>query len=104
MKELEAKTHEFDDAILLWDKTLKEEAESMATTYKGDRAKYAAGLLRGVAPKPENKEAALVALHRAAFLDPSNPAIQKRIDQLMGRASAPAVKAAKGKGRGKGKK
>ena len=102
VKSLDARTREFDSSIALWDKYLKEEASDIVTKYKGDRIKYAAGLLRGVAPKPEDKEAALVSLHRAAFLDPKNEAIQKRIDQLMGKAPAPvvkAVKAAKGKKR-----
>lgn len=101
MKDLESRTHEFDGSIEQWDKYLKAEAESIATAYKGDRAKYAAGLLRGVAPKPENKADALVALHRAAFLDPANPAIQKRIDQLLGKVPAPDVKPLKAKAKKK---
>ena len=99
IKSLDARTREFDSSIALWDKYLKEEASDIVTKYKGDRIKYAAGLLRGVAPKPEDKEAALVSLHRAALLDPKNGAIDKRIDQLMGKAPAPIEKAAKGKKR-----
>lgn len=99
LKDLESRTHEFDGSIEQWDKYLKAEAESIATAYKDDKAKYAAGLLRGVAPKPENKADALVALHRAAFLDPSNAAIQKRIDQVLGKVAAPDVKPAKAKGK-----
>lgn len=99
MKDLDARTREFDSSIALWDKYLKEEAVDIATKYKGDRVKYAAGLLRGVAPKPVDKEAALVSLHRAAFLDPKNGAIDQRIDQLMGKAPAPVLKATKGKKR-----
>ncbi|MBL0314128.1 MAG: hypothetical protein IPP78_15810 [Holophagaceae bacterium] len=103
IKDLEARTHEFDGSIEQWDKYLKEEAETMSTKYKGDKAKYAAGLLGGVAPKPEDKEAALVALHRAAFLDPKNPAIQKRIDQILGKVAIPAVKPVKAKAKAKKK-
>lgn len=100
MKDMEARTHEFDGSIEQWDKYLKVEAESIATTYKGDKVKYAAGLLRGVGPKPENKADALVALHRAAFLDPKNPAFQQRIDQLLGKVPAPVAKPVKGKKKG----
>lgn len=99
MKDLDARTREFDGSIALWDKYLKEEAEDIATKYKGDKVKYAAGLLRGVAPKPADKEAALVALHRAAFLDPKNGAIKTRIDQLMGKVAEPVAKVVKGKKR-----
>ena len=95
IRDLEARTRGFEGAIAQWDKYLQEESEDIAKKYKGDKAVYAAGLLRGVAPKPENKEAALVALHRATVLDPRNAAIQKRIAQLRGNAAAPAP--AKGK-------
>ena len=101
MKDLEARTHEFDGPIQQWDKFLKEEAESIATKYKGDKAKYATALLLGVGPKPEDKEAALVALHRAAYMDPRNLAIPKRIDQLLGKTPAPEVKPAKSKAKAK---
>lgn len=104
MKDMEYRTHEFDTFLPVWEKYLKDEAEDIAAKYKGDKAKYAAGLLRGVAPKPENKEAALVSLHRAAFLDPANSAIHKRIDQINGKAAAPAEKPAKAKAKAKGKK
>lgn len=100
---LDAKIKGFEEDIALWDKYLKSEAEDIAGKYKGDKVKYAAGLLRGVAPKPEDTYAALVSLHRAAFLDPSNGAIRQRIDQLMGRAAAPAAKPAKA-ARGKAKR
>ena len=92
IKDLEARTHEFDGSIEQWEKYLKVEAESIATTYKGEKTKYAAGLLVGVGPKPENKADALVALHRAAFMDPKNAAVQKRIDQLRSKVSTPGVK------------
>lgn len=101
LKDLESRTHEFDGSIEQWDKYLKAEAESIATAYKGDEAKYAAGLLHGIALKPENKAEALVALHRAAFLDPNNAAIQKRIDQVLGKVPAPDVKPAKTKAKKK---
>ncbi len=97
IKELESRTHEFDGSIEQWEKYLKVEAASISTKYKGDKVKYAAGLLSGVAPKPEKKEDALVALHRAAFLDPKNAAIQKRIDQILGKVATPAVKPTKAK-------
>jgi hypothetical protein len=97
LKDLETRTRGFEAAIAQWDKYLQEEAEDIAKKYKGDKATYAAGLLRGVAPKPENKEAALVALHRATVLDPRNVAIQKRIAQLRGHAAAPAPTKAKAK-------
>ncbi len=97
LKDLESRTHEFDGSIEQWDKYLKAEAESIATAYKGDKVKYAAGLLRGVALKPENKADALVALHRAAFLDPNNEVIQKRIDQVLGNVAALDVKPTKAK-------
>ena len=101
IKELESRTHEFDGSIEQWEKYLKEEAGTISTKYKGDKVKYAAGLLSGVAPKPENKEDALVALHRAAFLDPKNAAIQKRIDQILGKVPTPAVKPSKAKAKKK---
>lgn len=97
LKDLETRTRGFEAAIAQWDKYLQEESEDIAKKYKGDKATYAAGLLRGVAPKPENKEAALVALHRATVLDPRNVAIQKRIAQLRGHAAAPAPTKAKAK-------
>lgn len=98
---LEARTKEFDGPIAMWEKYLKEEAEDIATKYKADKPKYAAGLLRGVAAKPEDLTQALVSLHRAAFLDPANPAIQKRIDQLLGKAPATPEKPVKAKKKGK---
>ena len=101
IKELESRTHEFDGSIEQWEKYLKVEAASISTKYKGDKVKYAAGLLSGVAPKPENKEDALVALRRAAFLDPKNAAIQKRIDQILGKVATPAVKPTKAKAKAK---
>ena len=101
IKELESRTHEFDGSIEQWEKYLKVEAASISTKYKGDKVKYAAGLLSGVAPKPEKKEDALVALHRAAFLDPKNAAIQKRIDQILGKVATPAVKPTKAKAKAK---
>lgn len=104
IQDLEARTHKFDGSIEQWDKYLKEEAESISTKYKGDKVKYAAGLLSGVAPKPENKGDALVALHRAAFLDPKNAAIQKRIDQLLGKVPTPEAKPARAKAKPKKKR
>lgn len=101
IKDLEARTHEFDGPIAQWEKYLKEEAGSIASAYKGDKVKYAMGLLSAVAPKPLDKEAALVALHRAAFMDPKNAAIQKRIDQILGKVATPPVKATKAKGKKK---
>lgn len=88
MRDLEFRTHEFDGPIAQWDKYLLNESEDLNSKYKGDKAKYAAGLLRGVGPKPENVEAAMVSLRRAAFLDPKNSTIPKRIAQLMGKAAA----------------
>ncbi len=99
IRDLDAKVKTFEGAVAQWDKYLADESEDIAKKYKGDKAIYAAGLLRGVAPKPENKEAALVALYRASVLDPKNPAIPKRIAQLNG--SAPAAPEAKPKGKGK---
>jgi hypothetical protein len=96
IKDLDTRTREFDESIAFWDKYLGEEAENIATKYKNDKVKYAEGLLRGVAPKPDDKVAALVALYRAMYLDPRNPAFQKRVDQLMGRIPTPAAKPAKG--------
>jgi hypothetical protein len=96
VRDLETRAKGFEDAVAQWDKYLKEESEDIAAKYKGDKAVYAAGLLRGVAPKPDNVDAALVALHRAAVLDPRNAAIQKRIAQLTGKAPAPAAPKAKG--------
>lgn len=87
-KDLQGRTAAFDAAVAQWDKYLKEESEDIAGKYKGNKALYAAGLLRGVAPKPDDTGAALVALHRAVVLDPKNPAISKRIAQLQGKASA----------------
>lgn len=104
IKDLESRTHEFDGSIEQWEQYLKQEAVSISTTYKGDKVKYAAGLLSGVAPKPENKKDALVSLHRAAFLDPKNAAIQKRIDQILGKVPTPDVKPTKAKARAKAKK
>jgi len=101
MRDLDGRVRGFETAIAQWDKYLQEETEDIAKKYKGDKTVYAAGLLRGVAPKPEKVDAALVALHRAAVLDPKNGAIQKRIAQLQGKASAPAAKPAKGKGKAK---
>ncbi len=95
IKELESRTHEFDGSIVQWEEYLKVEAESIATRYKGDKIKYAAALLNGVPPKPEDKEVALVALRRAVFLDPRNAAIEKRIDQILGKVPTPAVKPSK---------
>jgi hypothetical protein len=103
MRDLDGRVRGFETAIAQWDKYLQEETEDIAKKYKGDKTVYAAGLLRGVAPKPEKVDAALVALHRAAVLDPKNGAIQKRIAQLQGKASAPAAKPAK-PAKGKGKK
>lgn len=98
IRDLDGRVKVFEGAVGQWDKYLAEESDDIARKYKGDKAIYAAGLLRGVAPKPENVEAALVALYRAAVLDPKNPAIPKRIAQLNGTAApAPAPK-------GKGKK
>lgn len=96
IRDLNGRVKGFEDAVAQWDKYLKEETEDIAAKYKGDKAVYAAGLLRGVAPKPDNVDAALVALHRAAVLDPRNAAIQKRIAQLTGKAPAPAAPKAKG--------
>jgi hypothetical protein len=105
MKDMDGRTRGFEAAIAQWDKYLQEEAQDIAKKYKGDKSVYAAGLLRGVAPKPEKVDAALVALHRAAVLDPKNSAITKRIAQLQGKAAAPAAKAAKpAKSKGKGRK
>lgn len=101
IKDLESRTHEFDGSIQQWEKYLKVEAESIATTYKGEKTKYAAGLLIGVGSKPENKADALVALHRAAFMDPKNAAVQKRINQILGKKPTPAVKPAKTKSKKK---
>ena len=99
MRDLEFRTHEFDGPIAQWDTYLKKESEDLSSKYKGDKAKYAAGLLRGVGAKPENTAAALVSLHRAAFLDPKSTAIPKRISQLMGKAAAPVGKTSKAKGK-----
>jgi hypothetical protein len=97
IRDLDARVKTFEGAVAQWDKYLADETEDIAKKYKGDKALYAAGLLRGVAPKPENKEAALVALYRASVLDPKNPAIPKRIAQIQsGAAPAPEPKA-KGK-------
>ncbi len=95
IKDFEARIQKFEASVEQWDKYLKEEAESIITKYKGDKTRYAAGLLGGVAPIPVNKEDALVALHRAAFLDPKNAAIEKRIDQILGKVATPPVKPAK---------
>ncbi len=97
IKDFESRIQKFNGSIEQWDKYLKDEAESISTKYKGDKARYATALLGGVAPVPVNKEDALVALHRAAFLDPKNAAIQKRIDQILGKVPTPAVKPAKAK-------
>lgn len=99
IKDLEARTHEFDGPLAQWEKYLKEEAESLATTYKGDKTKFAAGLLNAVGAKPENRESALVTLYRAAFLDPQNQAIQKRMDQLLGKIPAQVARPTKAKGK-----
>lgn len=96
IKDLDTRTREFDESIAFWDKYLGEEAENIATRYKGDKVKYADGLLRGTPAKPEKLDAALVGLYRAMYLDPKNPAFQKRVDQLMGRIPTPAAKPAKG--------
>jgi len=102
IKDFESRIQKFNASIEQWDKYLKDETESIATKYKGDKARYAAGLLGGIPATPENKEDALVALYRAAFLDPKNAAIQKRIDQILGKVPAPAEKPTKAKAKKKG--
>jgi hypothetical protein len=103
INDLESRTHEFDGSIEQWEKYLKEETEIISTRYKGDKVKYAAGLLVGASPKPENMKETLMTLHRAAFLDPKNAAIQKRIDQILGKAPTPEIKPTKAKPKGKKK-
>jgi hypothetical protein len=102
MNDFESRIQKFSASIDQWDTYLKAEAESLSTKYKGDKAKYAAGMLSGVGLTPENKEDALVTLRRAAFLDPKNAAIQKRIDQILGKVPTPAQKATKAKAKKKG--
>ena len=97
IRDLDGRVKTFEAGVEQWDKYLAEETEDIAKKYKGDKAIYAAGLLRGVAPKPENKEAALVALYRAAVLDPRNAAISRRIAQLQGNGAAPPEPKPKGR-------
>ncbi|MFN8010531.1 MAG: hypothetical protein U0P81_03920 [Holophagaceae bacterium] len=99
IRDLDNRVKTFEGAVAQWDKYLGDESEDIAKKYKGDKALYAAGLLRGVAPKPENKDAALVALYRAAVLDPRNAAIPRRIAQLQGNGSAAPEPKPKGKGK-----
>jgi hypothetical protein len=104
LKNLDAQTRDFDGPIAQVEKRLKDEAEDkVKPAFKGDNVKYAAALVASVGLKPENKDAALVSLHRAQVLDPKNTEAQKYIDYLLGKGPAPKVKAAPKAAKGKKK-
>ncbi|HJV91470.1 MAG TPA: hypothetical protein VJ623_14260 [Holophagaceae bacterium] len=105
MKDLEAQTHDFDKPVEQVEKRLKDESDDlMKPDFKGNKVKYAAALVNSVGLKPANKDAALVSLHRAMVLDPTNKEAQKYVDYLLGKGPAPKVAKPAAKPAPKGKK
>lgn len=94
LKTLDAQTKDYDKPLEQIEKRLKDEQEELMK-FKGDKVKYAAALYKAVGTAPENKPAALAALRRAAFLDPANKLVPKRIDVLLGKAVEAPEKPAK---------
>ncbi len=84
------------------DKRIKDEQDELLK-FKGNKVQFAAAVYKAVGTKVENKTAALVALRRALYLDPSNKLIPHRILVLLGKAEeVPEKPAKKGGARKKG--
>jgi hypothetical protein len=81
---------------------IKDEQDELMK-FKGNKVTFAKAVYNTVGTKPTDMKNALIALRRAAFLDPTNKLIPHRIDVLMGKAvEAPAKPVKKAGARKKG--
>lgn len=81
---------------------IKDEQDELLK-FKGNKVTFAKAVYNTVGTKPTDMKNALIALRRAAYLDPTNKLIPHRIDVLTGKAvEAPAKPAKKAGTRKKG--
>ncbi|HTL97984.1 MAG TPA: hypothetical protein VL181_04170 [Holophagaceae bacterium] len=90
LKGLKAAPGNYDAAIADIDKHLKEEADYLDKV-KGDKKVYANALLKSAGTNPD-KAAAMAGLRRALVVDPTNKAVARKIEVMLGKAKDEPVK------------